>query len=116
MVKVFVYGTLRAGQSNHHLLRQATRVGAYQLVYGYQLYDLGCYPAAKKSEAVNLPLVGEVYCIDDDTLAVLDRLEEYPEVYTRERIETHYGLAWVYLYRLSTDLLPLIPSGDWCQR
>jgi len=116
VVKVFVYGTLRAGQANHYLLRQATLLGACQLASGYQLYDLGAYPAAKKSDAGNVPLVGEVYRVDDETLAALDLLEEYPREYTRERVETHYGLAWIYLYCLSTAHLPLIPNGDWCQR
>lgn len=91
-------------------------LGACQLPSGYQLYDLGTYPAAKKIDASNVPLVGEVYGIDSATLAVLDRLEEYPEVYTREQVETDYGFAWIYLYCFSAENLPVIRNGDWCRR
>lgn len=116
MERVFVYGTLRAGQSNHHLLKQAIWLGGCQLASGFRLYDLGAYPAAKKSLAGSTPLVGEVYMVDGKTLTALDLLEEYPEVYTRERVETEYGQAWIYLYRLSVARLPLLLHGDWCRR
>ena len=113
--KVFVYGTLRAGETNHSLLAQARLLGTCRLASGYRLYDLGAYPAAKKSDTGHA-LVGEVYGIDGQTLAALDRLEEYPVEYIRERVETDYGPAWIYLYCLSVARLPLIRHGDWCRR
>lgn len=116
MVRLFVYGTLRTGQSNHHLLRQATKLGPCQLISGYLLYDLGRYPGARKSTSSHTPLVGEVYEVDSNTFAALDLLEEYPEVYTRELVDTEYGVAWIYLYSLSVTEFPLIRNGDWCQR
>lgn len=115
MEKVFVYGTLRAGQSNHYLLEQARFLGPCRLASGYRLYDLGAYPAVKKSDTGNA-LVGEVYNIDRRTLAVLDKLEEYPVEYTRELVETDYGLAWIYLYCLPVARVPLLHHGDWCRR
>lgn len=115
MIRLFVYGTLRAGQSNHYLLRQATKLGACQLTSGYLLYDLGHYPGARQSPSSHIPLIGEVYEVDSTTFAALDLLEEYPEVYTRELIDTEYGVAWIYLYCLSVAGFPLISNGDWCQ-
>ncbi|WP_299019297.1 gamma-glutamylcyclotransferase [uncultured Photobacterium sp.] len=116
MTRVFVYGTLRAGESNHHFLRQASLLGPARLTCGFWLYDLGLYPAAVKCRDESRPLVGEVYEIDDDMFAALDELEEYPQEYTRELVETDYGQAWIYLYRLSVSQLPEIRSGDWCQK
>ncbi|UTV27462.1 gamma-glutamylcyclotransferase family protein [Photobacterium atrarenae] len=115
MEKVFVYGTLRAGQSNHRLLRQALLLGRCQLPCGYLLYDFGGYPGAVRQPAGSA-LVGEVYEVDSVTFAALDVLEEYPAVYTREQIETDFGLAWIYLYVRSVAGLPVIAHGDWCQR
>lgn len=115
MEKVFVYGTLRAGQSNHALLRHAALLGCCQLPGGYLLYDFGRYPGAVRQPAGSV-LVGEVYEVDSPTFAVLDALEEYPAVYTRELVETAFGMAWIYLYVQSVAGLPVIAHGDWCRR
>ncbi|WP_315903228.1 gamma-glutamylcyclotransferase family protein [Photobacterium sp. TY1-4] len=115
MEKVFVYGTLRAGQSNHSLLRQTARLGRCQLPSGYRLYDFGDYPGAIRQPAGSV-LVGEVYEVDSQTFAALDALEEYPAVYTRELVETAFGMAWIYLYVQSVAGLPVIAHGDWCRR
>ncbi|MGF1714822.1 gamma-glutamylcyclotransferase [Photobacterium chitinilyticum] len=116
MARVFVYGTLRTGQSNHSFLGKASKLGACQLVSGYSLFNLGCYPGAKKSISSHTPLYGEVYDVDSNTMALLDQLEEYPELYTRELVDTEFGAAWIYLYCLSVIDLPLIHSGDWCRK
>ncbi|MFA0499899.1 gamma-glutamylcyclotransferase, partial [Vibrio sp. 10N.222.46.A1] len=55
---VFVYGTLRQGQSNHHYLQQCECLGRFDTPEEYALFDLGAYPAmisGKKN------VVGEVY-------------------------------------------------------
>ncbi|GAB3527968.1 gamma-glutamylcyclotransferase [Photobacterium alginatilyticum] len=116
MARVFVYGTLRRGQSNHSLLEQASRLGACQLMSGYLLFNLGSYPGAKRSNLSHAPLYGEVYEVDRHTMVLLDQLEEYPELYTRELVETKYGAAWIYLYNPSAAGLPLLRHGDWCRR
>lgn len=114
-MRVFVYGTLRHGESNHSLLRQATLLGLHTLPGGYCLYDLGPYPAAVQA-AGGAQLVGEVYEIDRTILRDLDELEEYPEVYDRATVTTPYGDAFVYLYQQTVVGLPLIVGGDWCGR
>ncbi|MDH6019018.1 gamma-glutamylcyclotransferase family protein [Vibrio splendidus] len=110
---VFVYGTLRKDQSNHHYLKQCECLGRFDTPEEYALFDLVAYPAmifGKKS------VVGEVYIINDEILESLDRLEDVPVEYRREQIETIFGLAWVYLYQLDLTANKEILSGDWCKR
>ncbi len=110
---VFVYGTLRQGQNNHHLLAQSEWLGNYATPPIYSLYDLGAYPAVIEGHSV---LYGEVYRVDDKTLQQLDLLEDVPVTYRREQIETQFGLAWIYFYQQGDQLETLISSGDWCQK
>ncbi|KAB0463124.1 gamma-glutamylcyclotransferase family protein [Vibrio kanaloae] len=108
---VFVYGTLRQGQSNHHYVQGCELLGRFDTPKEFALFDLGAYPAltcGSKSVA------GEVYVINDEVLASLDQLEDVPVEYRREQIETIFGLAWVYLYQLELTANKEILSGDWC--
>ena len=114
-MKVFVYGTLREGEANAYLLREAVKLGDECLSSGYLLYDLEAYPAAVVSRN-GAPLFGEVYQINEAILRDLDWLEEYPVEYDRVEIETSYGKAWIYLYNQSVAGLPVIGHGDWCFR
>ncbi|WEM42041.1 gamma-glutamylcyclotransferase [Photobacterium sp. DA100] len=114
-MKVFVYGTLRAGEANAYLLKDAVRLGDECLASGYILHDLGAYPAAIASLG-GTQLLGEVYQINDEILHSLDWLEEYPVEYDRVEIMTSYGVAWIYLYNHSVAGSPVIGNGDWCQR
>lgn len=89
--QVWVYGSLRRGEPNHHYLEDAKYLGVYTTPALYTLYDLGEYPAL-------LPLgktcvVGEVYAVNEETLDTLDELEEVPIEYRREQIETYHGTA-----------------------
>ena len=88
-------------------------LGRFDTPEEYALFDLDAYPAmifGKKSVA------GEVYMINDEVLASLDRLEDVPVEYRREQIETIFGLAWVYFYQLDSSANKEILSGDWCKR
>lgn len=71
--KVAVYGTLKRGRNNSHLLRQAEFLGTDRLA-ALTLYDLGPYPGAllKPSEGVSV----EVYAVNDPMLEALDVLED----------------------------------------
>ena len=110
---VFVYGTLRSGEINHHYLAQSERLGGIRTAPNFALFDLGAYPGLV---AGNQAVVGEVYRIDDATLVELDILEEVPIEYRREMIPTIFGSAWVYFYQEETKPDQLILSGDWCTR
>ncbi|WP_070963347.1 gamma-glutamylcyclotransferase family protein [Vibrio sonorensis] len=110
---VFVYGTLRRGESNHHFLARSQYLGCFETPAEYTLYDLGDYPAVVYGSNA---ICGEVYSIDDETLNRLDKLEDVPREYRREAIKTPFGVAWIYLYQDSTLLKKTILSGDWCQK
>lgn len=109
---VFVYGTLRQGQSNHHYVQDCELLGRFDTPKEFALFDLGAYPALTCGSK---SVVGEVYVINDEVLASLDRLEDVPVKYRREQIETTFGLAWVYLYQLELTANKEILSGDWCK-
>ncbi len=110
---VFVYGTLRQGEYNHHYLSSAQFLGLHESEAQFTLYDLGPYPGVSEGQQ---SVQGEVYMIDDDTLAALDILEDVPVEYRRESISTPFGEAWIYIYQDTEQLTEEIGSGDWCQR
>ncbi|MDC0611280.1 gamma-glutamylcyclotransferase [Vibrio sp.] len=110
---VFVYGSLRKGESNHWYLESSQFIGAFATEPEFAMYDLGPYPGIVEG---SFSVRGEVYQIDDDTLHHLDELEDVPVEYRRETIETPYGEAWVYIYQDASNLNQLVSSGDWCER
>ncbi len=59
---------------------------------------------------------GELYRIDNATLAELDALRTRGGEYARQLIQTPYGSAWMYVYQRPVDGLKLIESGDWLDR
>lgn len=112
--RVFVYGTLRRGGSNHRLLSRARHLGAHVTEPAYRMLNVGPYPGVVAGGGT--PIRGEVYEVTPAQLRELDALEDYPRSYTRERIDTPWGPAWMYLYRPGGQRLPQITSGDWFQR
>jgi gamma-glutamylaminecyclotransferase len=116
LARVFVYGTLRAGERNHRLLEGAEFVGQARTAPCFRMVDLGSFPAIVGDGST--PIEGEVYDVDDAMLARLDELEGHPRFYTRTRIELDDGSeALAYLLR-PTQVVgrPPIPSGNWLAR
>lgn len=109
---VFVYGTLRQGEVHHHLLESSELVGNFVTEPKFALRDLGEYPGLVEGASA---IVGEVYRVDDDTLAKLDILEDVPIEYRRETMETPFGSAFYYVYQGQNDAGD-IHGGDWMQR
>lgn len=110
--RVFVYGTLRPGGRNHHYMATARHCGTYVTPARFTLLDTGPYPAALDDGTT--ALVGDVFTIDAQTFAALDRLENYPVHYTRRQIDTAHGPAWIYLWVAARDpAWPVIAHGDW---
>jgi gamma-glutamylcyclotransferase (GGCT)/AIG2-like uncharacterized protein YtfP len=126
MQKVFVYGTLRAGEINdisqaaaRHDIAEPTLLGT-ATVRG-RLFDFGAYPGLVPSEAGS-PVHGDVYEIDPDLVAVLDEIEEiYPGVeglfLAREVTVDVDGVRLACRFYPVTERavegLPEIRSGDW---
>lgn len=82
MTRIFVYGTLRRGQRNHHLLAAAHFVGAGATVAHYTLRVEGTLPYLDAREA-RYPVRGEVYELAPPHLLAIDRLERHPTWYRR---------------------------------
>lgn len=112
MHRVFVYGTLRAGELNASRLAGARHRGAARTQPAFTLVDAGRYPAAL--DYGQTAIAGDLYDVDAATFADLDTLEGYPIFYTRRRITTSAGDAWIYLWAATRNRgWPVIESGDW---
>lgn len=109
--KVFVYGTLMRGESNHHLLRQARFFGPARTPPGYRLFTAGTYPVL--CPGGRHAIAGEVYGITQQELILLDELEEYPRFYQRRFIGTPFGPAWIYYQNHPPTGAQLLASGSW---
>jgi gamma-glutamylaminecyclotransferase len=110
---VFTYGTLLKGEVNHHLLAQACFVAEARTEPCFELFDLGLFPAM--STGGETAVLGEVYAVDDATLARLDHLEGHPSFYQRTRIRLDGGQeVQTYLMVLARmHGRVMIASGDW---
>lgn len=98
MPLLFVYGTLKRHQRNHHLLTGQRFVGEAETVLGFRLFDLGPHPGLKRDPNGG-PVRGEAFDVSDCCLDELDDFEDVPNLFTRERIElTDGGEAWAYFY------------------
>ncbi|STZ10989.1 Gamma-glutamylcyclotransferase family protein ytfP [Morganella morganii] len=71
-MRVIVYGSLRQKQGNHHWMTYAALLGEYTLE-GYDLYDLGHYPAVVPGTG---SIECEVYRISSSILTELDELKK----------------------------------------
>ncbi len=110
---VFVYGTLRQDEVNHDLLVRARFVGEARTEPCFELFDLGPFPAM--STGGETAVLGEIYAVDDATLARLDHLEGHPRLYQRTQIRLDDGQE-VKAYLMDRARMHgrvLIPSGDW---
>lgn len=113
-MKVFVYGTLLAGEPNHGLLARARLLGEWSTPPRFTLYDFGPYPILCNQGTQSV--AGEVYRIDAPILKRLDKLEDYPDHYDRARITTPWGPTWFYFQRRPPSRCRVIPAADWRQR
>ncbi|WP_284641585.1 gamma-glutamylcyclotransferase family protein [Paenibacillus silviterrae] len=120
MLRVFVYGTLLTGETNHHVVSPyllSVRPGA---VRG-KLYDAGEYPALVLSgPEIRETVLGEWLVVTEEGLAAMDQLEEYygagcsndyERVWIRDNREEELE-GWVYVWMDSRGC-SCIPSGSW---
>jgi len=111
---VFVYGSLKRSQANHHHLAGSRFLGAAQL-HGLALYDLGPFPMAIICDESSACLHGELYAVSAEQLAELDRFEGAPRLYERQRHVLSDGRpVWVYVGRArQVRHSPAIADGHW---
>lgn len=103
---VAVYGTLKRGFHNHYLLETSVFKGLARAPG--KLYVRGL-PFFKRVSDVPMGVYCELYSVDDETLARLDRLEGYREhnpetsLYNRVEVEVEHFLnheeeEWIPAY------------------
>lgn len=105
MTKLFVYGTLKKGYANHHVLDGAKFVCNGVLPKAV-LYSLGGFPGLQRTSSIEDEVVGEIYEIDERVLERCDRLEGHPSFYCRKtddifvnrEDENDYVSAYYYEY------------------
>jgi gamma-glutamylcyclotransferase (GGCT)/AIG2-like uncharacterized protein YtfP len=79
------------------------------------MYDLGAYPAVKNEG--DSPIVVELYEVDDDAMAICDRIEGVSfGLYKRDIAYVNGEHATIYTYLHDTADDRVIASGDWCNR
>jgi gamma-glutamylaminecyclotransferase len=103
--RIFVFGTLKRGYANHHEgLGGRTFLGAYRTACPYPLIIEGRWftPMMMPEPGIGHVVTGELYEVDDETLATLDRIETAHFGYSRQSIEIvscadgSVATAWVY--------------------
>jgi gamma-glutamylaminecyclotransferase len=109
--RVFVYGTLMKGEHHHEVLKEASFVGLSETEPRFELVQIEYYPALLSGGTTRI--IGEIYEVDDATLAKLDELEEVPGYFVRELMKLADGSeAHVYLMpRERAEGAEPIPSG-----
>jgi gamma-glutamylaminecyclotransferase len=140
---LFVYGSLRKGLHNNYLLDKANYIGTFSTVDKYIMigtksfsYPYLVHPTYLKSKLYDSVgyiysknIVGEVYEINQSTLKHIDKIEGYPEYYTRKTIEVKNNIAKINAYayilengniinsieRYIDNRFMFVESGDWTQ-
>ncbi|XP_037045979.1 putative gamma-glutamylcyclotransferase CG2811 isoform X2 [Bradysia coprophila] len=123
LLKVFVYGTLKNGQPNHHWLTNTSNGLAKFLAQGktkdlFPLVIATPYnvPFLLNNPGIGLNIKGEIYDIDERMLGQLDILEDYPRLYDRQiqDIVTCDGIiqCWMYLLKSFPNQLLDKPHMD----
>lgn len=111
--RVFVYGSLLSGEPNNDLLFEASLEKEAYTKGHFSLYSLGAYPCM--TPGGDTEVYGEVYQVDDATLARLDRLEGHPSLYQRTAVSLRNGDT-VEAYLMREEQVrgrEPIASGDW---
>ena len=108
--RVFVYGSLKRGQWNHPLLNDLNAVFKGETVTQQRFHMLNGSVAQSRRFPVLLEdhpassaraVAGEIYHVNDECLAQMDRLERVPDSYERKVVDVtedgHAVQAFIYV-------------------
>lgn len=113
---LFVYGTLRKGGENQVTRLYPTSVFVGDASVNGKLFDMGGYPAIRLDDGGG-SIIGEVYEIDDETLAKLDEFETdagYDRMPIEIAVNGETRKCWIYGPPAGlSEGKPQIASGDW---
>lgn len=115
---LFVYGTLKQGFNNHHILADSELIALHATLFDHSMIHLGNYPGIFKTWAQS-NVRGEIYRINSITLEKCDQLEGVGiGLFTRmkENATEPTGKSyhcWVYKYDTPKKPYLRITSGQW---
>ena len=119
---IFVYGTLKRGGCNHHLLNDCEFVGRGRAC-GCALIDFGGYPGmiAASIDGDQASVIGEVYDVPQvfwqDMRYQLNQLERAYQEYLPVKIPVNVGEGvkecFTYLYMATVEAGRSVTGGDW---
>jgi gamma-glutamylcyclotransferase (GGCT)/AIG2-like uncharacterized protein YtfP len=109
---LFVYGTLKRSCGNHDLLAGQKFLGEAQTLPHYCLYDRGPYPCLVEDGQRGAAVRGEVWSVDEATLARLDEYEAGPDTFVRGEIKLTGFSTPVFAYSYRGDVSGMWDCGD----
>ena len=110
---LFVYGTLKKDEGNHHVLGENPKFICEGIVKGHAIHEGPGFPYAVINS--DYQVKGELYEIEN--LKYTDQLEGYPHHYDRHLVRVDVGEyyaydAWMYISRRIHNT-PIITTGEW---
>ncbi len=109
---VFVYGTLKRGLRNNELLAGEQFLREARTLPIYRLYDGGPYPCLVEDQPQGLAIRGEIWCVNETTLARLDEFEGVPHLFVRREIGVEGSATPVFAYLYEGDVSRMKDCGD----
>ena len=106
--KVFVYGTLMTGESNHLYLENSKCLGI-AAIEGYEMYNVGWFPAIVPGKST---IPGELYEVPKCDMSNIDMLEGEGSLYIRKCKETT-DKSLTYIYEYAQDITGLDKIDSW---
>ncbi len=116
-IYVYVYGSLRKGQYNAYILKNAKYIKTTRL-NGWDMFTRGFFPFLVEGEG---SVTVELYEISRGIFDQLDLLESYPHHYQRKIVSDDEGnQGWLYYYENFESEYYLqkaiqVECGDWIQ-
>jgi gamma-glutamylaminecyclotransferase len=114
--RLFVYGTLLAGERDFGLLEGATLLSTARTQPIYQLIDLGAYAALVAGGSMSA--LGELYDVDLETLTRVDVARQVPALFRRAPVQL-IDVEGAHAYFISADQARgrrRLHHGDWRRR
>lgn len=115
---VFVYGTLKEGERNHHFLGKSEKIGEFYTEPIYSMVKAGSYPIVKREG--HTAIEGELYKVtNEETLRGIYMLEGYTgrpgalhNYYDIDKINVGGKDAIIFVMdKIAFEKLPAIESG-----
>ncbi len=111
---LFLYGTLKRGQKNHHFLAGQEFRGDAATMPLYRMYALGWHPGLVLDQDHGEEITGELWAVDDDALARMDVFEGMPDWFVRSDIAVRDCFETVQAYFFNQSVPTGALSGtDW---